>query len=61
MPFSLDREQIDDVSRGSKDSDWQPVKDAARQIAFAEDQAVFEGYPAAWASAASARGRPTRR
>src|SRR5882724_6789972 len=46
VPFSLDREQIDDVERGAQDSDWQPVKDAARQIAFAEDRAVFEGYAA---------------
>jgi uncharacterized linocin/CFP29 family protein len=47
VPFTLDREQIDDVARGSRDSDWQPVKDAARQLAFAEDHAVFDGYPAA--------------
>jgi uncharacterized linocin/CFP29 family protein len=47
VPFSLDREQIDDVDRGSRDSDWQPVKDAARQLAFAEDRAIFDGYPAA--------------
>jgi uncharacterized linocin/CFP29 family protein len=46
-PFSLSREEIDDVARGAQDADWQPVKDAARQIAFAEDGAVFEGYPAA--------------
>jgi len=45
-PFSLSREQIDDVERGSQDSDWQPVKDAARQVAFAEDRAIFEGYAA---------------
>jgi uncharacterized linocin/CFP29 family protein len=43
----LSREQIDDVERGSEDSDWQPVKDAARLIAFAEDGAIFEGYDAA--------------
>jgi uncharacterized linocin/CFP29 family protein len=47
VPFQLDRQQIDDVERGSNDSDWQPVKDAARRIAFAEDRAVFEGYKAA--------------
>jgi uncharacterized linocin/CFP29 family protein len=47
VPFVLDRQQIDDVARGAQDSDWQPVKDAARQLAFAEDLAVFEGYPAA--------------
>ena len=46
-PFSLSRAEIDDVERGAQDSDWQPVKDAARQVAFAEDGAVFEGYPAA--------------
>jgi uncharacterized linocin/CFP29 family protein len=45
--FELDRGQIDDVERGANDSNWQPVKDAARRIAFAEDRAVFEGYPAA--------------
>src|SRR6201986_11723 len=46
-PFELDRQAIDDVERGANDSDWQPAKDAARQIAFAEDSAVFEGYAAA--------------
>lgn len=45
-PFSLTRAAIDDVERGSKDSDWQPLKDAARRIAFAEDRIVFEGYEA---------------
>jgi uncharacterized linocin/CFP29 family protein len=47
VPFTVDRQAVDDVDRGSKDSDWQPVKDAARQIAFAEDRAIFEGYSAA--------------
>jgi uncharacterized linocin/CFP29 family protein len=47
VPFELDRKAIDDVERGANDSDWQPAKDAARQIAFAEDGAVFEGYAAA--------------
>src|SRR5215475_107259 len=46
-PFELDRQMIDDVERGAADADWQPAKDAARQIAFAEDRAIFEGYPAA--------------
>src|ERR1700758_4061601 len=45
--FELDRQQIDDVERGANDSDWQPAKDAARQIAFAEDGAIFNGYAAA--------------
>lgn len=47
VPFELAREAIDDVERGSKDSDWAPLKDAARRIAFAEDRAVFDGYAAA--------------
>src|ERR1700680_2426658 len=47
VPFELDRQQIDDVERGANDSDWQPAKDAARLLAFAEDQAIFEGYAAA--------------
>jgi uncharacterized linocin/CFP29 family protein len=38
---------VDDVERGAQDSDWQPVKDAAKKIAFAEDRAVFDGYQAA--------------
>jgi uncharacterized linocin/CFP29 family protein len=46
-PFTLSRQDIDDVERGAQDSNWQPVKDAARRIAFAEDRAVLEGYPAA--------------
>jgi uncharacterized linocin/CFP29 family protein len=47
VPFELDRQQIDDVERGAEDSDWQPAKDAARLLAFAEDRAIFEGYAAA--------------
>src|SRR5579871_6961441 len=46
VPFDLDRQMIDDVERGANDSDWQPAKDAAQKIAFAEDRAIFEGYPA---------------
>ena len=47
VPFELDRQQIDDVERGANDSDWQPAKDAAQRIAFAEDRAIFDGYAAA--------------
>jgi uncharacterized linocin/CFP29 family protein len=32
------------VERGSDDSDWQPAKDAAKKLAFAEDRAIFNGY-----------------
>ena len=47
VPFELDRQMIDDVKRGSNDSDWEPAKEAARTIAFAEDSAIFTGYSAA--------------
>jgi uncharacterized linocin/CFP29 family protein len=47
VPFELDRQAIDDVERGADDSDWQPAKDAAQKIAFAEDRAIFDGYAAA--------------
>lgn len=32
------------MERGSKDSDWQAAKDAAKKLAFAEDRAIFNGY-----------------
>src|SRR5258708_2639917 len=44
VPFELARQAVDDVERGATDSDWAAVKDAARKIAFAEDNSVFEGY-----------------
>ena len=44
VSFELSRQAIDDVERGANDSDWQPAKDAARKLAFAEDGAIFEGY-----------------
>ena len=47
VPFELQRKTIDDVDRGANDSDWQPAKDAARKLAYAEDAAIFEGYAAA--------------
>jgi uncharacterized linocin/CFP29 family protein len=46
VPFAVSRQAIDDVERGAQDPDWQPVKDAAKAMAFAEDRAVFEGYGA---------------
>jgi len=46
-PFTLSRDEIDSVARGAQDADWDPVRAAARQIALAEDLAIFSGYPAA--------------
>ncbi|MGF6547272.1 family 1 encapsulin nanocompartment shell protein [Paraburkholderia youngii] len=47
VPFALSRHAVDDVERGAEDSDWQPAKDAATRLAFAEDRAIFDGYRAA--------------
>ena len=47
VPFTLRRADVDDVERGSQDSDWDPVKDAAKKLAFVEDRTIFEGYEAA--------------
>ena len=47
VPFTVSRTDIDDVERGSQDSDWDPVKEAAKKLAFVEDRAIFEGYEAA--------------
>jgi uncharacterized linocin/CFP29 family protein len=47
VPFALSRDEIDDVERGSNDSDWDAVKTAAKKLAFSEDRAIFEGYAAA--------------
>lgn len=46
-PFELSRKAIDSVDRGANDPNLQPLKDAARKIAFAEDTAIFEGYTSA--------------
>jgi uncharacterized linocin/CFP29 family protein len=47
VPFTVQRAAIDAVARGAKDADWQPVKDAAKQLAFAEDRAIVNGFAAA--------------
>jgi uncharacterized linocin/CFP29 family protein len=44
VPFTVRRRAVDVAERGGKDPDWQPVKDAAKKIALAEDSAVFDGY-----------------
>src|SRR3954453_20151482 len=41
VPFELDRQAIEDVERGANDSDWQPLKDAARQTPLAQEGALF--------------------
>lgn len=43
VPFEVSRSEVDSVERGAKDADWQPVKDAMRKLALAEDDAIFNG------------------
>lgn len=47
VPFEIARDEIDAIERGAKNPDIDPVIDAAREIAIAEDHAIFHGYPAA--------------
>lgn len=44
VPFTVSREAVDSVEQGAKDADWQPVKDAAQQIAHVEDRIVVDGF-----------------
>lgn len=44
IPFELSREEIDAISRGASDADLDPVRNAARAAAIAEDRAIFQGY-----------------
>lgn len=44
IPFTLSRRELEQVTRGASDPDLDPVRQAARTIALAEDAAVFHGY-----------------
>jgi uncharacterized linocin/CFP29 family protein len=47
VPFELSREELEAISRGAKDPNLDPVRNAARAAAIAEDRAIFQGYAAA--------------
>jgi uncharacterized linocin/CFP29 family protein len=44
VPFQVAREEIDAIARGAKDADLDPVREAARNAALAEDRAIFHGF-----------------
>jgi uncharacterized linocin/CFP29 family protein len=44
VPFQIAREEIEALARGAKDADLDPVREAARKAALAEDHAVFHGF-----------------
>lgn len=46
-PFELSRRELENIARGAKDPELEPVRHAARAIALAEDRAIFHGYRAA--------------
>ncbi len=45
--FSVSREELDDAERGAGDIELPELDEAVRQIALAENVAVFQGFPAA--------------
>jgi uncharacterized linocin/CFP29 family protein len=45
--FWMERAELDAIDRGARDADVDPVRDAARRLAIAEDEAVFLGNRAA--------------
>jgi uncharacterized linocin/CFP29 family protein len=47
VPFTVSRQAVDEAARGAKNVDWQPVKHAARELAFTEDRIVVNGLAAA--------------
>ncbi len=46
-PFELSRTELENVERGARDPDLDPLVQAATRIARAEDKAVFHGWAAA--------------
>lgn len=44
IPFGLSRDELDRIDRGAASVDLEPLHEAARRFAKAEDDALFEGY-----------------
>lgn len=44
--FTLDRSELDSIDRGACDADLDPLVDACRALAHAEDSLVFDGFAA---------------
>ena len=47
VPFELERRELERIDRGASSVDLEPLRDAARSFAAAEDSALFEGHSAA--------------
>lgn len=46
-PFTVARRELDAIDRGACDADLDPVREAAKRAALAEDEIVFHGFDAA--------------
>jgi uncharacterized linocin/CFP29 family protein len=55
--FTLSRSEIEVIDRGGPDPDLNPVREAARAIALAEDRAIFHGYAAGGIKGINERGK----
>lgn len=44
VPFFLDQMELDSIARGAKDARLDPLEDAAQQIAFFEESAIYNGF-----------------
>jgi uncharacterized linocin/CFP29 family protein len=44
VPFELERHELERIDRGAASVDLDPLRDAARRFAAAEDTALFEGH-----------------
>jgi uncharacterized linocin/CFP29 family protein len=56
--FWVERAELDGIDRGARDIDLDPVRDAARRIALAEDAAVFDGNASASITGITATSHP---
>ena len=43
IEFEMDRWELDNVSRGAKDVDYEPLEDAMKNLALFEEEAVYNG------------------
>lgn len=43
VEFEMDRWELDNISRGAKDIDYEPLEEAARKMAIFEESAVYNG------------------
>jgi uncharacterized linocin/CFP29 family protein len=47
VPFTMPRDELEAIARGAKDADLEPIIEAARSAAHAEDDTIFEGLKSA--------------